>query len=119
MALRATHVQVTSFECVAAVSHGVNESLSNVLTNHSLNTRAVESLDIQLQLAIQEERDAVAVLAATVDDPVSSAAVVSSSVLLHHVPNVDHVRALLHGHRDPGLGRGIPDLQTLSVRLLQ
>lgn len=90
-----------------------------MLADDSLDTRSVESLDLELQLTIEEERDAVAVLSATVDDPVSGAAVVSTSVLLHHVSHVDHVRTFLDGNRDPGLGRGIPNLQTFSARLLQ
>ena len=90
-----------------------------MLANDSLDARAIESGDFELQLAVQEEWDAVAVLLASIDDPVSGAAVVPSRVLLHHVANVDHVRALLDGHRDPGLSWGIPDLQAFSVWLLK
>lgn len=53
------------------------------------------------------------------DNTVTGAAVVSTSVLLHQVTDVDDETALDYRHGDPVLSRRVPNLQALGSRLLQ
>lgn len=53
------------------------------------------------------------------DNTVTGAAVVSPSVLLHQVTDVDDETALDYRYGDPVLSRRVPNLQALGSRLLQ
>lgn len=59
------------------------------------------------------------VLLAKSDNTVIGTAVISTSVLLHQVTNVDDEPALDYWNGDPVLSRWVPDLQALCSWLLQ
>ena len=110
---------MTSSQEFGIVPHGVGELASDMLGDAHLLARAVQRLDLQLQVTVQEECYAISLLACIVDYPMPSAAVVARCPPVHRVANVDHKGLLHHGHGDPGLGGRVPDLQASGAFLLQ
>lgn len=83
-----------------------------------LATRTIEHWGLELHVSVKEERNTITFLIRG-DHTVSSAAIVSVSVAVHKITNVDHKSVLLGRNRDPCLGGWIPDFEAFGTKLLQ
>jgi hypothetical protein len=90
-----------------------------MLSNDRLIPGTIQRLRLQLQVAIEEESDAVAMVFTVRQHAVARTAVESPGVLLHHIAHVDHERIGDDRHWDPRVSWRVIHLEPNCAFLLQ